>query len=339
MNVAMAFQVFSLEVAVVMDLYKEKDERLKDSGSTIAFIKRVNEVIVAMTSRCPIGALKPDSESSKAISDFQEYLEEWHNKALENDWKFLSPGTYQGFKLTLKSTIEVMMYLTENCGFEYLMTSRLNQDALEGMFGMYRDASGSSDHPDPLLFIQIYRLMSFYSLVKPPKGSNVEGIEMFQTLLDSKDVDLKAKTNQLEWKNTLEKIIERGENHPREYDLRDAHDYNVWSANEYAQAYFSGFIANKIKDWTSCSECLSSASKSEGNCERDRRIKLLTNGYLKFPSDALFNLLIAIERAILKTIGAEELNCYSFQRIAENILLESFPFIGCQEHKGALTNG
>ncbi|XP_029668203.1 uncharacterized protein LOC115238478 [Formica exsecta] len=195
MNVAMAFQVFSLEVATVIDLYKEKDERLKDSGPTIAFIKRINKVIVAMTSRSPIEALKPDSESSKTISDFQEYLEEWHDKALENDWKFLSPGTYQGFQLTLKSTIGVTTYLTENCGYEYLMTLRLNQDALESMFGMYRDASGSSGHSDPLLFIQIYRLMSFYSLVKPPKGSNVEGSEMFDTLLDSKDVDLKAKTN------------------------------------------------------------------------------------------------------------------------------------------------
>lgn len=67
----------------------------------------------------------------QAISDFQEYLEEWHDKALENDWKFLSPGTYQGFQLTLKSTIEITMYLTENCGYKYLMTSRLNQDALE----------------------------------------------------------------------------------------------------------------------------------------------------------------------------------------------------------------
>lgn len=135
----------------------------------------------------------------------------------------------------------------------------------------------------------------------------------------------------------MEKIIEQGESHSREYDLRDAHDYIVQSANEYAQAYFSGFVAHKIKDWTSFSECLSSACKSEGDCERDRRIKLLTNGYLKFPSDTLFNLLIAIERAILKTIGGEELNCYSFQHIAENILAESFPFVGYEEHKGALT--
>lgn len=63
-------QVFSLEVAAVMDLYKEKDERLKDSGPIIAFIKRINKVIVAMTSRSPIGALKPDSESFKVGNAF-----------------------------------------------------------------------------------------------------------------------------------------------------------------------------------------------------------------------------------------------------------------------------
>lgn len=58
-------QVFSLNVGTVMSMYKEKDARLIDSESTIAFIKRINKLIVAMTFRSPNEALKLYTENYK----------------------------------------------------------------------------------------------------------------------------------------------------------------------------------------------------------------------------------------------------------------------------------
>lgn len=109
---------------------------------------------------------------------------------------------------------------------------------------MIRGCCGSHDKPDPLLFIQIYRLLSFHSLVKPPKGSNVDGVEIFDTLLCAKDNTLN--NSKEEWKTVLEEIIQRGENNPEEYDVRHAHDYNVIGINNNALAYFAGFVARKI---------------------------------------------------------------------------------------------
>lgn len=43
----------------------------------------------------------------------------------------MSDNTYVGFLVTLTTTIEVMKFLTEKCGYTFLMTARLNQDALE----------------------------------------------------------------------------------------------------------------------------------------------------------------------------------------------------------------
>jgi len=59
----------------------------------------------------------------------------------------------------------------------------------QGMNGMFR-ICGSTTKPDPLMFIQVYRLLCFYSLVKPPKGSNVEGTEIFKSLLAEEDFDV-----------------------------------------------------------------------------------------------------------------------------------------------------
>ncbi len=63
--------------------------------------------------------------------DFIQYLTDWHDKASDLDFKFMSASTYQGFQVTLKTIIEVMIFLTEECGFDYLMTARVNQDMLE----------------------------------------------------------------------------------------------------------------------------------------------------------------------------------------------------------------
>ena len=53
---------------------------------------------------------------------------------------------------------------------------------------MFRICYGSTKKSDPMTFIQVYRFLSFYSVVKPPKGSNVEGTEIFQSLLSGEDL-------------------------------------------------------------------------------------------------------------------------------------------------------
>lgn len=200
---------------------------------------------------------------------------------------------------------------------------------------MIRECCGSHDKPDPLLFIQVYRLISFYSLIKPPKGSNVDGIEIFETLLNEKDANIHENTK--EWLQALDEIIERGENHKETLTVRHVHDYNVGNVNPNVQAYFSGFLSKKIGTWTSCQDCLSSVTKGVGDLPRDVLINTLNRGYLKYPSDKLYDLLNKLEHAILQTIGQEQLNFYSFQHVMQNILAESTTFVGCEEHKEKLT--
>lgn len=43
-----------------------------------------------------------------------------------------------------------------------------------------------NQHPDPLHFIHVFRLLSFYSLVKSPSGSNFSGGEILNSLIHIK---------------------------------------------------------------------------------------------------------------------------------------------------------
>lgn len=43
----------------------------------------------------------------------------------------MSDSTYLGYQVTLTTAIEVMDFLSKKCNYEFLMTARINQDALE----------------------------------------------------------------------------------------------------------------------------------------------------------------------------------------------------------------
>lgn len=135
--------------------YKATDPDLADCGPTVAFLSRFHRLIKAMTSRSSLRSLSPDNESFKVvyiylfisasfscfnlpliskfkdINNFREYLNQWEMEAKKNDYIFMSQSGCLGFNVTLRSAIEVMTFLCSKCNFKFLMTSRLNQDALE----------------------------------------------------------------------------------------------------------------------------------------------------------------------------------------------------------------
>lgn len=68
------------------------------------------------------------------FSHFRDYMLQWRDLTKANDYVFLSNNTSSGFQATLRSVIEVMNFLTDKCGYKFLLTARFNQDALEVNF-------------------------------------------------------------------------------------------------------------------------------------------------------------------------------------------------------------
>lgn len=110
-----------------------KHPDLHDCGPTIKFIKYIRSVIKAMTSRCIQNSMRWQNEHYKVIVDFRVFLMDWRSIVGSENKKlpFMSDSTYDGFLVTLQTTVDVMDFLSEKCGYTYLMTTRLNQDALE----------------------------------------------------------------------------------------------------------------------------------------------------------------------------------------------------------------
>ncbi|XP_074096837.1 uncharacterized protein LOC141526015 isoform X2 [Cotesia typhae] len=159
MNVLLATQLFARQLRVAMSMYKSENHELHDCEPTIAFMEKVDNLIKAMSSRTFENALRQDTDCPmrKAIIDFDKYLRDWEEKVNEEkakkklqkkkknsdaddyntDEEFNFPitaSTLSGFKVTLGTTLELSEFLHNKCNYSYLMTSRLNQDALEVRF-------------------------------------------------------------------------------------------------------------------------------------------------------------------------------------------------------------
>ncbi|KAE9522708.1 hypothetical protein AGLY_016891 [Aphis glycines] len=110
----------------------------------------------------------------KGVSETANFVEYWNN-LFDNfnrilPWQglriviahhitpeeFLTPQTAQSLRVTLHSTIDLSMYLLEKCKF----------------FGTIRQATGPNDHPTTPTFLHLYKILSVYSVLKPPKYGN-----------------------------------------------------------------------------------------------------------------------------------------------------------------------
>lgn len=158
-DLSLYFKFFSGKVACVMKQYMNRNTPgFEDAGPTIKFIERINTLSDAMNSRLPWEALRAseDSETNKVrqyletisqylmrhyrkfacnsqqvIKTFLEYLDDWVSmKGVVRDFK-LSAQAEVGLFVSLKGALELVQHLNSCVGFKYLMTRRINQDALE----------------------------------------------------------------------------------------------------------------------------------------------------------------------------------------------------------------
>lgn len=253
-----------------------------------------------------------------------------------------------GLYVSLQGALQLVEYLSRDVGYKYLMTRRINQDALEvsshpylpryysegfnyknnisyhfqHFFGLIRQSCGPNQHPDPIIFIQLYRLLSTYALISPPRGSNVSetwggGGVALKTLLSLQDVvaeeDLRRKVD-------LEKKLDAIIDFAGDFDFLESYfDTKIREdIDPAALKYFAGYVVRKAKKSTvakTCDKCFEALLAPPGQVDRDNDlIEFRSHGFLFTPSDDLMNIIYRLEMAILTVLDSNKLS--------ENILFE-----------------
>ncbi|KAK3910133.1 Transposable element P transposase [Frankliniella fusca] len=221
MRCGLAWQFWSHSAAAAMESFRFQGvEELEDCDASVQICKLVNNLADIMNSRLPVNALKANSPQVELL----EYLK------------------------------------SEEIGYQFLMTSRLNQNALERFFGLMRQSCGPNSHPEPRVFVQLFKLLSVYSLVKPIKGSNITGGEMLHSLFSMED--FKSQTNierRKELDNRLDDLVQAGANLdeiPNLVQIFEDHNYIEESMDDFALVYVAGYTARKAMKFSNkCSAC------------------------------------------------------------------------------------
>lgn len=217
---------------------------------------------------------------------------------------------------------------------------------------MMRHCCGSNEHPDSQLFIQMYKLVSTYSLVKPPKDSNITGAELINVLLHIKDIkDPVERQNQ--WLDQIETILDRGKNVAVLAEAAselDGHDYSLCTTSDYVLSYVAGYIARKglrfakfgdSKQSKVCEDCLKTLvlGLNDPIPEKHKLILQKTKGGLKHPLAALVNLLSILEQGTLEATKTGDVNAETLFDITDKIeTLFPLPAVGCIKHDNEVSH-
>lgn len=217
---------------------------------------------------------------------------------------------------------------------------------------MMRESCGTNDHPDSRLFIQLYRLISTYSLIEPPKGSIIASSEIFDALLRIHDIEETNKRKE-KWESKLDNILDSGSNINALIEattLLQDHEYCESEVSAYANSYVAGYVARKAclrfaiftvdNKRVVCENCCNALvlSPSDPIPERFKLIQLRTKGNLKYPSFKLCNLIDVLEAAVMNVVGNGKLEEDTLFQVT-SVLQDScsVQLIGCEDHAESLT--
>jgi hypothetical protein len=211
-------------------------------------------------------------------------------------------------------------------------------------FGMIRQSCGGSDHPTANQFLYSYRLLSANSLIKPARRANVtaEPVKILGQMKTLHDKTVgKASMDLIE--QHLDMLLEQGGNESADdidvaaFSIFD-HDYYQSEPEKCILYYLSGYVAHKLRKFTSCEDCVQALIDTERTTPDAKLIQLKTRGGLQIPSVPVTKLLSLLEQCIQKFSAALHVDIYN-DILSEALSLDDLVscMIGCSQHCSVLT--
>jgi len=217
---------------------------------------------------------------------------------------------------------------------------------LQMFFGMIRQSCGGSDHPTPSQFLYSYRLLSANSVTKLPRRASVVGdpVTMLQPLKSVSHTTTVSKASVHMIEQHLDNVLQQGQSsvdatgdNSSVLSLID-HEYYSSDPENCILHYVSGYVAHKLRKFTSCTDCVTILVDNEHTTPDDKLIVLKTRGGLQVPSASLTRLLEVLERCVQQHSAKPHTNLYA-EMLNEALSSDdlSSTAVGCPLHRTTLT--
>ena len=148
-NVHLALRIFNDQTAAAIQIHSSTRNVFK--SQTDDFIRIICSVWKIFNINTPTKGLRLKDSLSLPLtyndsrflflSRVTEWLDHW--KTIPQKYGKLSPQTFKSFHHSSTCLSKIVNYMTHSCGFDYVLSSFLQNDSLEHHFGLYRMLSGA----------------------------------------------------------------------------------------------------------------------------------------------------------------------------------------------------
>ncbi|KAF0704226.1 Transposable element P transposase, partial [Aphis craccivora] len=255
MSCKLALQVFSKSMYAAMRTCINTNE-LKSSTATHTadFVKEINNLFDCLNSqklyssnpyKCAI------SEERPQVQLVLEEAKQWC-KDLKKCKGHSRPYTFDGLEWTINAILGI--YKEQKImGFNYLLTARFNQDAIENTFSVFRQKGGYNNNPTARTFRIAFKLMTKMQLMKPSTVSNCEADNDNNVLAFNSNINL--------WENNDDCDDHNDEDNSSILSLfSPLNDDNyievpLVNLSMCSDRYFSGYLGKKCIEKFNCMKC------------------------------------------------------------------------------------
>ena len=178
MKVCFATQLLSRSVASGICTNIDNNEMDESGRDTANFLMMMNNLFDSLNSSYLRNSVEykrayTGEESQKAFfKKMISFLQELKLINPTNGCEHTSSVRFiEGFQITITSLMLLFDDLRVE-GYNFLMTRRFNQDALEKIFGQIRTKNGIALKPTCRQFTSAFKHLFFCNIIKPPKGGN-----------------------------------------------------------------------------------------------------------------------------------------------------------------------
>lgn len=299
-KVCLASNLLSHTTATALLHYKpiEDNKLLEDTAN---FIELINNWFDLMNVRHPNDRRTPfTTPYGLALEEQDSLLNKVYDKILSMrcTGKF-GLQIFQKAMLMQINATKVLLKILQQNGLKYILTCKINQDALENLFSQLRGRGGLDDHPTPLN--ALYRLRMMILGKNPGITSNQTNTthvydEEFMVATVLKKINLQI--------NNVENLEGSGSSTESDSESLQAIDKNKYEMEEDAIEYLAGWVAKKYKlqfpelgsTTTQCNLELT----QEHDYQTPTWIHHLSYGGLIVPNQDFKNKVIRIERLFKK---------------------------------------
>ena len=171
-NVNLALKVFDTSTYAALTIFNTTHS--SSQSQTPEFLDIIIKVWKIFNINTTHKHIRLNDEFSKPLEHnderftFLKLIANWLNcwRCRQGKHGKLSPQTFTSFSHSCLALIEIVNHLTQNCGFDYVLTSRLQNDPIEHHFGLYRMMSGAQYHISYSQILESERRIKLSSMLK-----------------------------------------------------------------------------------------------------------------------------------------------------------------------------